>query len=84
MSGNFEILVGDCRERLNELDSGRFRTCITSPPYFGLRDYGHFAQIGLETSLDAYVKELVGVFAEVRRTLTKGLISLTHLMRGAE
>lgn len=43
--------------------------CITSPPYFGLRDYGHEGQIGLEGTPDAYVKKLVEVFREVRRVL---------------
>ena len=125
------IIVGDCREALRELEAGSIRCCITSPPYFGLRDYGTgtweggaedcdhmrsqggFAhstlgaaswgngmsdeavqrsversyvaysrecakcgakrvdqQIGLETSLDEYVDEMVAVFNEVRRTLT--------------
>jgi DNA modification methylase len=45
------------------------QTCVTSPPYFGLRDYGHDGQIGLEQSLDEYVAALVSVFAEVRRVL---------------
>ena len=44
-------------------------TCVTSPPYFGLRDYGVEGQIGLEETPDAYVNKLVGVFREVRRVL---------------
>ena len=44
-------------------------TCVTSPPYFGLRDYGVDGQIGLEETPDAYVNKLVGVFREVRRVL---------------
>ena len=64
-----EILVGDARELLAGLSEGAFRTCITSPPYFGLRDYGHDGQIGLESSPDDYVKELVAVFREVWRVL---------------
>jgi len=43
--------------------------CVTSPPYFGLRDYGHDGQIGLEESPDEYVQKLVEVFREVRRVL---------------
>ena len=43
--------------------------CVTSPPYWGLRDYGHGDQIGLEPTLDAYVQALVAVFQEVRRVL---------------
>src|SRR4051812_25902792 len=43
--------------------------CVTSPPYFGLRDYGHAGQIGLEATPDAFVAEMVAVFREVRRVL---------------
>ena len=43
--------------------------CVTSPPYFGLRDYGHEGQIGLESTPDAYVQQLVEVFRAVRRVL---------------
>lgn len=63
------ILVGDVRERLLEIPDGSVRTCVTSPPYFGLRDYGHDGQIGLEQTPEAYVAELVEVFREVRRVL---------------
>jgi DNA modification methylase len=63
------ILIGDCRERLRELPSGSVHTCVTSPPYFGLRDYGVDGQIGLELTPDAFVAELVSVFREVRRVL---------------
>jgi len=52
------------------LEAGSVRTCITSPPYFGLRDYGHDGQIGLEQTPDDYVAELVEVFREVRRVLS--------------
>jgi hypothetical protein len=44
-------------------------TCVTSPPYFGLRDYGHDGQIGLEPTPDEFVAALVDVFREVRRVL---------------
>jgi DNA modification methylase len=63
------ILVGDVRERLAEIADGSVQTCVTSPPYWGLRDYGHDGQIGLEQTPDAYVAEMVGVFREVRRVL---------------
>jgi DNA modification methylase len=63
------ILVGDVRERLAELADGSVRCCVTSPPYWGLRDYGNDGQIGLEQSPDEYVAEMVGVFREVRRVL---------------
>lgn len=62
-------MVGDVRERLREVPDASVQTCVTSPPYFGLRDYGHAGQIGLESSPDAYVAELVAVFREVRRVL---------------
>ncbi len=63
------IFHGDCRTILPTLAAGSAQCCVTSPPYFGLRDYGHAAQIGLEPTLDAYVAEMVGVFREVRRVL---------------
>jgi len=63
------ILIGDARDRLAELPDGTFNTCVTSPPYFGLRDYGCEGQIGLETTPDEYVAELVAVFREVHRVL---------------
>jgi DNA modification methylase len=63
------ILIGDCRERLRELPDRSVNCCVTSPPYFGLRDYGVDGQIGLETTPDAFVAQLVDVFREVRRVL---------------
>jgi site-specific DNA-methyltransferase (adenine-specific) len=51
------------------LPAGSAHTCVTSPPYFGLRDYGHEGQIGLEETPDAFVAKLVEVFREVRRVL---------------
>lgn len=66
---NVRILVGDVRQRLTSLADGSVRCCVTSPPYFGLRDYGVAGQIGLEPTPDAYVAELVAVFREVRRVL---------------
>lgn len=52
-----------------ELGDGSVQTCVTSPPYFGLRDYGVEGQIGLEPTLEQYVARLVGVMREVRRVL---------------
>lgn len=63
------ILHGDCREVLSTLPAESVHCCVTSPPYFGLRDYGVDGQIGLEQTPDAYVAELVAVFREVRRVL---------------
>jgi DNA modification methylase len=63
------ILTGDCRAVLPTLAASSINCCVTSPPYWGLRDYGHAEQIGLEGTPEAYVAELVAVFAEVRRVL---------------
>lgn len=65
------IIQGDCLEELRNLPSEAVDCCITSPPYFGLRDYGADGQIGLEESPEAYVSKLVEVFREVRRVLKK-------------
>jgi DNA modification methylase len=64
-----KILLGDCLDVLPQLESGIVQTCVTSPPYWGLRDYDHPAQIGAEASPDEYVDSLVKVFREVRRVL---------------
>ena len=63
------VLIGDVRQRLAELPDCSVQTCVTSPPYWGLRDYGHDGQIGLEQTPDEYVAGLVEVFREVRRVL---------------
>lgn len=60
---------GDCLETLRKMPDGIAQTCVTSPPYFGLRDYGHDGQIGLEPTPDEFVAKLVTVFREVRRVL---------------
>ena len=64
-----KILNGDCRDVLKTLPDCSVHCCVTSPPYFGLRDYGCAGQIGLESTPDAYVAELVAVFREVKRVL---------------
>ena len=64
-----QFLQGDSRAVLPTLPAKTFHCCVTSPPYFGLRDYGHDGQIGLEQTPQAYVDELVAVFREVRRVL---------------
>jgi len=63
------IIQGDCRDVLPTLEAQSVQCVVTSPPYWGLRDYGVEGQIGLETSPDAYVETLVGVFREVWRVL---------------
>jgi DNA modification methylase len=64
-----QVLQGDCRTVLPLLESESVQCCVTSPPYWGLRDYGHADQIGQEPTPDAYVQTMVRVFAEVRRVL---------------
>ena len=63
------LLVGDSREILRGLPADFFQWCVTSPPYWSLRDYGIEGQIGLEGQLQDYLESLVSVFREVRRTL---------------
>ncbi|WGV20470.1 site-specific DNA-methyltransferase [Pseudomonas putida] len=69
MTQQHRILVGDCIEMMRTLPDQSVHTCITSPPYFGLRDYGVDGQIGLEASPRAFIESLVAVFREVRRVL---------------
>lgn len=63
------IFHGDCRDALKIIPDGTIQTCVTSPPYFGLRDYGHAGQIGLEPTPDEFVAAMVEVFRDVRRCL---------------
>ena len=62
-------MQGDCLDEMEWMANESVQCCVTSPPYFGLRDYGHAGQIGLETSPAEYVHRLVDVFREVRRVL---------------
>lgn len=66
-----KIFFGDCRDTMRTLaaDGVRVQCCVTSPPYFGLRDYGHPGQIGLEKTPAEYVAALVEVFDGVRELL---------------
>ena len=64
-----KILQGDCIAEMEWLPDESVQCCVTSPPYFGLRDYGVEGQIGLEESPDEYIKKMVDVFREVRRIL---------------
>lgn len=63
------LLHGDCRELLTTLPAASVQMCVTSPPYWQLRDYGTPGQIGMEASVDEYVDALVSVFREVKRAL---------------
>src|SRR5687768_5132989 len=63
------ILEGDCRVVLPSLPADSVDCVVTSPPYWGLRDYGHTGQLGLERTPEDYVANMVAVFREVRRAL---------------
>jgi DNA modification methylase len=65
------VIFGDCRDTMRDLRAQgvRVQCCVTSPPYFGLRDYGHPGQIGLEKTPAEYVAALVEVFDGVRELL---------------
>lgn len=63
------IYEGDCIEGLKTLPENTIDCCITSPPYFGLRDYGNDGQIGLEETPELYVSKMVEVFTQVKRVL---------------
>lgn len=63
------VIYGDARESLTLLPPGLAQTCVTSPPYWGLRDHADERQIGQEATVDQYVGAIVGTFAELRRVL---------------
>jgi DNA modification methylase len=68
---DLQILNGDSLTILPKLEADSIQCCVTSPPYWGLRDYEHPAQIGAEPSPELYVENLVTIFREVRRVLRK-------------
>ena len=63
------VIQGDVRSVLQRLPSNSVQCVVTSPPYWGLRDYGIEGQIGLEATMAGFISSLTGVFAEVRRIL---------------
>jgi site-specific DNA-methyltransferase (adenine-specific)/site-specific DNA-methyltransferase (cytosine-N4-specific) len=65
-----DLHVGDARLLLKHISDGYFDCIVTSPPYWGLRDYGVEGQIGAETTVDEYIADLVLLFREARRTLS--------------
>jgi len=65
------LLLGNCLDELKKLDDCSVDCCVTSPPYWGLRDYGVVGQLGLESTPEEYTKNLVNVFKEVKRVLKK-------------
>lgn len=66
-----KCIFGDCRDSLDKIKEEGIivQTCVTSPPYFGLRDYGHDDQLGLEQTPEEYIENLVKVFRKVREVL---------------
>jgi DNA modification methylase len=70
MSDPLIVIHGDALSSLKQLESESVQTCVTSPPYFGLRDYGIADQLGLERTPEEYVSRLLEIFREVRRVLT--------------
>jgi len=70
LPGQFlRVITGDCRTVLRELPDESVNCCVTSPPYWGLRNYGHADQIGQEETPEAYVETMREVFAEVWRVM---------------
>lgn len=74
-----QIVVGDCLETLRSMPDQSVNCCVTSPPYFGLRDYGHDGQIGLEQRAPEYVARLVKVFDEVLRVLRNDGVAFVNI-----
>ena len=68
-SPSYRIIIGDALNELKELPSGSVNSCVTSPPYWQLRDYGVAGQIGLEKTPEVYVASLRAVLREVKRVL---------------
>ncbi len=64
-----DMRLGDCLDVLPTLEAGSVHCCVTSPPYWSLRDYNVSGQLGLEATPEEYVAKMVEVFREVRRVL---------------
>lgn len=69
----WDVINADVLEGLAGMADGSVQCVVTSPPYWGLRDYGVEGQLGLEPTPDAYVAKMVEVFREVRRVL-RGMV----------
>ena len=69
MSEKLTILTGDCKVLLDTLDENSVDCCVTSPPYFGLREYDHEFQIGTESTVTEFVNNLCDIMEGVRRVL---------------
>jgi DNA modification methylase len=68
---NLEVYCGDALDVLSKLPDESVQMCVTSPPYWGLRDYGVEGQLGIEKTPEEFIAKMVAVFAEVRRVLKK-------------
>jgi DNA modification methylase len=66
-----QIYCGNSLQLLNELDNESINCCVTSPPYWALRDYGVEGQLGLEKTFEEYIDKLCNIFDEVKRVLRK-------------
>jgi DNA modification methylase len=71
MTRSWRVIQGDCLDVLRSMPDESVQCCVTSPPYWGLRDYGVEGQLGLEKTPELYVAKMVEVFREVRRVLRK-------------
>jgi DNA modification methylase len=79
MATTQQIIPGDCIEGMRTLPDASVHCCVTSPPYWNLRDYKHDGQIGLESTPEAYVARMVEVFREVRRILREDGVLFLNL-----
>ena len=68
---SFTVHIGDVLDKIKSIPDESVQCCVTSPPYWGLRDYGHDGQLGLEKTPEEYVQKMVQVFREVNRVLRK-------------
>lgn len=66
------ITAGECLEELRKIPDNTYDCCVTSPPYYFVRDYGDARQVGLERTRQAYIDRMVEIFKEVHRTLKPG------------
>ena len=78
------IIQGDCLEKLKELPAECVDCCITSPPYYGLRDYGMKEQIGLENTPEEYIDRLVGVLIVGNISRQSGVTDSPSRTRGGQ
>lgn len=76
------IVNSDALSHLAMMEDNSVHCCVTSPPYYGLRDYGVEGQIGLEKTPEEYVSRLVEIFRELRRVLRDGTAIGTQRMEG--